>query len=326
MRGILLFCFLAMPCSCAWAQKGTIMFYNVENLFDTEDDSTTSDNEFLPQSQRKWTSQRYYHKLGQIYKAISSCAQWDAPVVIGLCEVENRYVVNGLALNTELSKQGYRIAHSESADVRGIDCAVLYNPKLFRLISFEAIRPQIAPNIKTRDIAYCKGLWGKDSLHVFVNHWPSRRGGQSKSEWKRMAVSHLLKQRVDSILARNPQALIVVMGDFNDELSSPSIQNLISPPPGSRAPLQSLPLSEDSPPGSLKYRNRWYVYDHILVSHAMSRHVAQAQMSICKAAQLQEPDTKNMGTKPFRSYAGMKYIGGYSDHLPVFIRIAAKNK
>ena len=326
MKIRLIWCILILSCASSWAQKGTIMFYNVENLFDTFDDTTKSDNEFLPQSQRHWTNQRYYQKLDQLYKAISSCSEWDAPAIIGLCEVENRYVLNGLVLKTELSKQGYQIAHAESADVRGIDCAVLYNPKQFKLISFEAIRPYIARNIKTRDIAYCKGLWGKDTLHVFVNHWPSRLGGQAKSEWKRMVTSQLLKQRVDSILVHNSSALIIAMGDFNDDLPSASIQNLISPSDGKDAPLLNLSISAGSAPGSLKYRSSWYVYDHIFISCALNKYVVSSQMTICNAPQLQETDVKNMGTKPFRSYAGLKYTGGFSDHLPVLMQIDTKKR
>lgn len=317
---------LILLCTNVWAQKGTILFYNLENLFDTADDTTTSDNDFLPQSQRQWTPARYYHKLDQTYKAVSACGGWDAPAIIGVCEAENRFVLNGLVLKTEFSKMGYKIAHFESADVRGIDAAMLYNPKQFKLISAVPLRPFIAKNTKTRDILYCKGLWGKDTLHVFVNHWPSRRGGQAKSDWKRLVAAKLLKHSIDSVQQRNPHALIVAMGDFNDELLSQSIQLLIAGKEGKPAPMSPLPISKTSAPGSLKFRNHWYVYDHIIVSASMLKYVGGGEMNICNEPMLQEADGKNLGTRPLRTYAGLRYVGGFSDHLPVFIRIDTGKK
>ena len=313
-------------CAYAWAQKGTIMFYNLENLFDTVDDTTKSDNDFLPESQRQWTPPRYYHKLSQTYKAVSACGGWDAPAIIGVCEVENDFVLKGLTLKTEFSKMGYKIAHFESTDVRGIDAAMLYNPKQFKLISAVPLRPYLASNTKTRDILYCKGLWGNDTLHVFVNHWPSRRGGQAKSDWKRLVVAKQLKQNIDSILRKNPQALIVAMGDLNDEITSKSLQLLITGQDGKPASMSQLPISKSSAPGSPKFRNRWYVYGHIIVSPALFKYVSGNEMNICNEPMLQEPDDKNLGTRPLRTYAGMRYLGGFSDHLPVFIRIDTSKK
>lgn len=317
---------ILLLCANVWAQKGTIMFYNLENMFDTVDDTTKTDNDFLPESQRQWIPSRYYHKLGQMYKAVSACGGWDAPAIIGVCEIENRKVLEDLAVRTEFSKMGYKIAHFESADVRGIDVALLYNPKKFKLITSKPLRPNLASNTKTRDILYCKGLWGEDTLHVLVNHWPSRRGGQAKSDWKRLVVAKQLKHTVDSILRIDPRAYIVAMGDFNDEITSKSLQLLVAEQDSKTASLARLPVSKTSAPGSLKFRNRWYVYDHILVSSAMFTYVAGSEMHICNEPALQEADGKNLGTRPLRTYSGMRYLGGYSDHLPVFIRFGVDKK
>ncbi len=169
-----------------------IMFYNVENLFDTYDDSLINDEEFLPEGDRFWNNHKYYSKLNNIYKVIVAVGGWQPPAIIGLCEIENRTVLNDLVNNTPLVKFEYQIIHKESPDRRGIDVGLLYRKELFQPISYEAIPINFPnnPESKTRDILYVKGIAEKsDTLNIFINHWPSRWGGQLESEDRRLFVA-----------------------------------------------------------------------------------------------------------------------------------------
>lgn len=295
------------------------MFYNVENLFDTVDDSLKNDNEFLPESSKKWTQYRYKQKLENIYTVIAQVGGWEPPAIIGLCEVENRYCLEGLVLHTNLSKYGYEIVHHESADSRGIDVALLYNPEVITVEHHEIIRPKLSKTIFTRDILYVKCNSKKETFHVYVNHWPSRRGGQTKSNWKRVAVAELLQDHLDSVLKEDSNAKVMIMGDFNDELTNESLQLLQTI--GEGKVIRSLPTCENSSSGSLQYRGQWYVYDHILVSQSLSSSVLSGCQTILNAPYLLTEDKRSLDMKPFRTYAGPHYLGGFSDHLPVFIQV-----
>lgn len=298
-----------------FGQSHTVLFYNAENLFDTIDDPLKNDNEFLPQAEKHWNSYRYYHKLSSIYKTIAACGKWEFPAVVGLCEVENRKCLEDLCLYTPLSKAEYRIVHYESPDMRGIDVALLYNPNIVTVLSSRAITPAFSnKDIKTRDILYVRGLMDTDTVHFFVNHWPSRRGGQQASEPKRIAVAQTLKSVADSILHVNPKALILAMGDFNDQSEDKSIALL------SESLVPSLPEKE-SAPGSLKYRQAWQTFDLFLASPELLKQKCSAHYIIANHDFLLINDQKYLGTKPFRTYAGPRYLGGYSDHLPIYIQI-----
>jgi len=315
MLRINIFLLLSIACILCKAQSHTIVFYNTENLFDTIDNPLKNDNEFLPNADKHWDSYKYYKKLTAIYKAIASCGQWQFPSIIGLCEVENKKCLEDLCLQTPLSKAEYGIVHYESEDTRGIDVALLYNPQAFTLLSSNIVRPQFKnPSTKSRDILYVSGLLGKDTLHLFVNHWPSRRGGQTATEQKRATLASLLKAKSDSILAINPNACIIAMGDFNDQANNSSLQTLS----GSLTPLNT---TKHSAPGSLKFRNAWQTFDLFAVSQKVpDRWNAQAY-TISNADFFFVDDDKYLGKKPFRTYSGPRYLGGYSDHLPIYIQL-----
>ena len=207
-----------------------IVFYNVENLFDTENDPVKFDDDFTPEGIKNWNSYRMYDKLKKTSKTLLSAGGWEAPALIGLCEIENRFVLEKLVAMPALEPSTYRIAHKESPDRRGIDVALLYRPDKFDLLHEEAIHMSFPFDtaIRTRDILYVKGLVNKgDTLHVFINHWPSRRGGQVASEPRRVHVASVLKARTDSLLTRNPKAAIVIMGDFNDSPENKSIHEIL---------------------------------------------------------------------------------------------------
>jgi len=202
---------------------------------------------------------------------------------------------------------------------------LLYSTEKFQVVSSAPLRPKFDNNdLTTRDILYVNGILGKDTLHLFVNHWPSRRGGQEKSEWKRIAVAELLKHSADSILALDTNANIIIMGDFNDESSNKSIRLLTDPVLGGN--LVSLKPEAKEPLGSLKYKGQWFLYDQFIVSASLIKQQKAGHMSVSDSPFLFSDDEKNVGVKPFRTYAGPHYLGGYSDHLPVFIQLNTQTK
>lgn len=308
-----------------------VLFYNTENLFDIYDDSTKSDNEFLPFSYKKWTAERFETKINNIYKVIVAAGEGIPPEIIGLCEVENQYVLNKLVHSTPLKKYEYSVIHYDSPDIRGIDVAFLYQKRAFRPVISKPINIKLAnqPGFKTRDILYVKGIINKtDTLHVFVNHWPSRRGGQAKSEEKRIAAAKTLKYHTDSILIINNLANVVIMGDFNDEADDISISEyLICNRPGKIIPL--IPLKTKEVKGTHKYRGKWTVLDQFFVSsHLLDStsilYKKDTNYIIFDSGFLLIEDEKYTGLKPFSTYSGSKYTGGFSDHLPIIFDLFIK--
>lgn len=309
-----------------------IMFYNVENLFDPFDDSLTIDEEFTSEGERHWSWHKFQSKLSRIYKTILSVGNPMPPAIIGLCEIENRFVLNQLVYKTPFSKMDYRIVHEESPDRRGIDVGLLIDPKRVEVMYHEAIpiHFSFAPESKTRDILYSKLLvFGEDTLHVFVNHWPSRWGGQMATDPKRKFVADVLKATTDSILRINPKANIVIMGDFNDEPHDESMMDHLNArniEDSTNLINLMLPLSLSKSEGSHKYQGRWGILDQFIVSKFLVLPpnkiiIKNSTANIFNASFLLEDDIKFMGSKPYRTFIGFKYNGGYSDHLPVYIDI-----
>jgi predicted extracellular nuclease len=312
-----------------------IMFYNVENLFDTEDDPLTNDGEFMPDSEKEWTDARYRDKLKKIVRVITDLGGDTLPVLVGMCEIENRHTLDDLLALPGLSGTDYRIVHQESPDRRGIDVGLLYRNRYFSLIRSEFI-PIFIPfdtAVRTRDILYISGiLGGIDTLHLFVNHWPSRSSGEVESRPLRMHVARAVKARVDSILMVSPGAHIVMTGDFNDEPEDKSVvsglQALLSTASPREDKLYDLSqaISEKEPSGSYKYKGTWNVLDHMVVSGVLLDtanllYVKPIDVHAFSAGYLLEEDREYMGQRPYRTYLGPHYHGGYSDHLPVYLDI-----
>ena len=310
-----------------------IMFYNCENLFDIYDDSLTSDEEFLPEGERHWTNNRFYKKLQNTFKVILAVGEGEAPAIIGLCETENRFVLEKLAFDTPLKNYDYRIIHHESPDRRGIDVGLLYRKNYFTPVHNEAINITFPFDTatKTRDILYVKGLLPNgDTLHIFVNHWPSRYGGYMPTLDKRNFTAGILKNKTDSLLLQNPDAFIAIMGDFNDGPGDESMAKVLdAQDPSDKTishKLYNLMLVKqvDWPFGTLKYRESWGIFDQMIVSGKLLDDSSKVQVShtgakIFHAGFLLEPDEVFLGQKTFRTYNGFKYSGGFSDHLPVFL-------
>jgi len=308
------------------------MFYNTENLFDCEHDEGKNDHEFLPSSERKWTPYRYNQKLTHIAKIITAVGEWNTPALVGLCEVENDKVMTDLTTRSPLKNQNYRYVMTNSPDERGIDVALLYQRDLFKLLSTHSIRIRFRNNKKTRDILHVSGkVQSGDTLDVFVCHFPSRSGGEKNSEGTRNFVATVLKHSVDSVMSFRSKPNILIMGDFNDCPDNASLYHVLK----AREP--SKPFNQESlynlfykyiktKQGSYKYKGTWNMLDQIIVSGRLldqnnRLHVKENSGKIFSGDFLMEEDPSGTGKRPFRTYAGTIYKGGYSDHLPVFVDI-----
>lgn len=302
-----------------------IMFYNVENLFDCKDDSMKLDEEFLPDGEKHWSSYRLSNKIKGISKTILAANKWDAPPIIGLCEVENENTINKLIFGSGLSNLGYRYIHYESKDKRGIDVALLYRKEVFTILKSVPIPlSDETQNFFTRDALYVKGIIATDTLHIIINHWPSKRGGELASESKREIVAKKIASKVDSIRLIDKQPKLIVIGDFNAELESPSIRYLMSSSSlESHLKVESIRMKPIK--GTHKYQGNWSMIDHIFVSAEwLSNQSYSFDHKIVTLPFLLESDKTFSGYKPKRTYAGPRYIGGISDHLPVIINIKKK--
>ncbi len=312
-----------------------VMFYNVENLFDTFDDPDKRDEEFLPNGDRYWTNRRFNDKLRRIFQVVIAVGEGKQPALIGLCEVENRYVLEMLLERTPLGRMGYKIIHKESPDRRGIDVALLYHEAQFTPIMYNAI-PVIDPdneNFATRDILYVKGTMETDTLHYYVNHWPSKFGGAIETIPQRALAASILKSNTDSIFETNPQAKIIIMGDFNDAPIEESITKHLGAVSNFNTVNNTLlyNLSHKHAAqglGTIKFRGKWELIDQFIVSGALLKgekiHTSTESFRIFEAPFLMEKDEAYLGMKPFRTYIGFRYNDGFSDHLPILLDLKYK--
>ncbi|MFW5805373.1 MAG: endonuclease/exonuclease/phosphatase family protein [Bacteroidales bacterium] len=314
---------------------GTMMFYNVENLFDTEDDPKKKDDAFTPQGDRYWSGYRYSRKLFQIYQVITAVGGWNAPDVVGICEIENRKVLKDMINKTPLFNAGYKIIHYESPDARGIDVGMLYREEYFRPIRDYPV-PVTFPGKQraTRDILFVQGeIRTGDTVNIFVNHWPSRWGGQMETEPKRVQAAKVLRKHVDSIFAAVNNPNIIIMGDLNDYPENRSLTKTLraensgyDKPESGKLYNLAYYLQEEKGMGSHKYQGEWGVLDQIIVSgdlldETSTLYSGLDNVSVFNADFLLEKDEKNTGEQPYRTYIGFKYHGGYSDHLPVYLKL-----
>lgn len=332
VAGFLLVFFIGSSCSNSELKPFSAAFYNVENLFDTIDNPMTRDNDFLPTSKVAWNTKRYDRKLDHIARVMSSMEPGHFPTLFGLAEVENRQVIEDLIHTGKLKNAGYKIIHRDSPDKRGIDVALLYNPKIFKPLSTHFIQlhfPSEA-DFSTREILYTKGLvYGIDTIHVFVNHWVSRYGSQKRTDPLRRFTAQVERLICDSIFNLNPHANILIMGDLNDNPTDPSVREYL----GAIAPKEPLAKKQlfdlaDAPykkgEGSLYYHG-WDLFDQIIVSTSMVaghngiKVNSNSQEIFKKKWMLYKP--KHGPAVPNRTESSRSYYGGYSDHLPVLIKM-----
>ncbi len=323
----------AQPDEVGRGQSLRVAFYNVENFFDPYPDTTIDYNEFTPEGVRHWTDGRYEAKQQHIFKVITALGGWEPVALMGFAEIENRRVLEDLINSTPLKNDHYRIVHFESHDHRGIDVGAIYLPERLTLLHAEPISLKTKTDsiIRTRDILYMKFLINGDTLHVFFNHWPSRYGGLLETKPLRHLAASVLKSVCDSVcrIVRDPD--ILIMGDFNDDPTDESIRFLTDYQ--SKCGLVTLvPRSKyNKTKGTLKYGQQWNIFDQVIVSVPLLN--KQNKMSIVgdgstifDAPFLLEEDEKNQGVKLKRTYYGFKYMGGYSDHLPVYVDIYTPNQ
>jgi hypothetical protein len=308
-----------------------IGFYNVENLFDTIDDPAINDASFLPDARIPWTTSRYAQKLDHLAEVIYSLSDGKPLAILGLCEVENAQVLNDLVRSPQILPYQYKIVHHEGPDERGIDNALLYDANQFEPLYSRGV-PVILHsdnNDRTRDILYVKGLVRKskkDTLHIFVNHWPSRYGGREASEPKRIRAAKALKEVTDSLLQLPHNPLVIAMGDFNDEPADISMVETLKALPPENNPQSNELYNLMYPPyeegkGTLWYRD-WDMFDMIILSGNFWTNKKGIQINMNEGNIFSEEwmmftDSKG-NSRPNRT-ASKSYYGGYSDHLPVYV-------
>ena len=296
-------------------QSLRVGFWNVENLFDLEDDPTTRDEEFALGGKKNVTQDIYDLKL-------KNCAAVLADLnadVLGLCEVENYFVLD--ELNRAYDGRNYKIIHYDSPDRRGIDNALLYDPEVFNVIETKPILNTLPEGGPTRDILYVQGEYKGHTLHIYVNHWPSNYGGKKKAIPKRRATARLLVNEVAEKLSNEPDAEILLIGDFNEEPTDDNVRTLKS------VNMTSMmePLMGQPQVGTYVYRGKDNFLDQIIISTGLQdeQGLTAGQVAILDKPKYRQQEGK-YAHYPFRFWAGNKLLGGYSDHLAVYVEINAR--
>ncbi len=320
----------------------TIAFYNLENLFDTQDDPLTFDDDRTPNGKDHWTDEIYAQKLENMAKVISEIGTdlaKNSPAILGVAEIENRKVLEDLVNRQELKSKNYGIVHFDSPDRRGIDVALLYQKALFKPKNTSNHELMIFDNttnkrVYTRDQLLVSGYLDGDLIHIIVNHWPSRRGGEARSQYKREKAARLNKKIIDSLFVIDPYAKVITMGDFNDGPNNVSIRNILSAKSHKeKVSLKGLynPMYKMAQKGigSLAWSDSWTLFDQIIVSKELLDNdyseYRYYKAGIFNNDFLTTPRGKYKGY-PFRSYSGGVYTGGYSDHFPVYLYLIKEKR
>jgi predicted extracellular nuclease len=306
-----------------------ILSYNVENLFDTKNDSN-DDEEFTPDGANKWTEERYLKKLEKLADAISSFDE-KLPIIVGLGEVENAGVVAALMKTGKLKGAKYNYIHYDSPDKRGIDCAILYDTERVKVLDQKKLTVKLANDVDfvTRDVVYLKGeLMNNKIIHVFANHWPSRREGEKESEPKRLVAAKTVRDAINEILKKDKNANIIVMGDLNDHPDNKSVHEILKAVPTNELKTEDQMVNlfweaHANNEGTHVHDKQWDVLDHLIVSYGFYKDasglgIEKNEGHIGKIEKLLFT-YDNGSQKPSSTYGGPKYYGGYSDHLPVYL-------
>ena len=317
-----------------------IAFYNVENLFDTANDTLIFDDERTPEGNYKWNKVRYDRKITHISKVLSEIGNaqtQSAPDIIGLCEIENRGVLIDLVTHSNLLSHDYGIVHFPSPDERGIDVALLYKKHVFQPTSFVSHRLILMDEFEernyTRDQLVVGGILDDEPFYFLVNHWPSRRGGEQKSRPNRIKAAQLNKRIIDSIQNLDVNAKIISMGDFNDDPKNDSFKKVLKTK-GKRRDLGAMDLFNPMEKlfkkgiGSLAYRDKWNLFDQFFMTSNLTQRSSGYFLwntGIYTPGYLRTSNGKYKGY-PFRTYAGTTYQGGYSDHFPVYLLLLKEQK
>jgi hypothetical protein len=337
---LVLFILLVHNGSAQVSEKATIrfLFYNVENFFDTKDDTARQDNDFLPGGSMHWDSERYADKIQAVYKVIAAAGGWEAPAIVGFCEVEKKSVLRDIIYNTYLLKYNYGIIHEESDDVRGIDVCLIFRRDLVRPLSYKYLKPVNIPEgeFRTRSVLYSKWLISSDTIHLFLNHWPSKRGGVLAEQSLRNIISLMVREKTDSLLSiSNQKAKIVIAGDFNCTPDDPEIKLLSAKNNDNGKTLSGTGLvnlsqeASDKGSGTYKYQGIWEMLDQVIVSDGLIRCregfcTDKNSFKVFNPDFLLKKDPVYPGFATFSTYKGLSYEGGFSDHLPVILDLERK--
>jgi predicted extracellular nuclease len=314
-----------------------ISFYNLENLFDTINQPDVNDEEFTPDGKNDWNSKKYQAKLTNMSEVISKLGMEitpEGPAVMGLCEIENLGVLKDLVVQPAIKKRKYQIVHFDSPDKRGIDVALIYQPKYFKVTNTTSNRLFIEgdDNFFSRDQLVVSGIFDGEPMHFIVNHWPSRSGGQEKSEAKRIAAAQLTRHLVDSVLALDSKAKIMVMGDLNDDPTDVSVSKYLNTTSDKNALTGSQlfnPMADilKNGTGTLQYRDKWNLFDQIILSPAFLNGTKNS-FKFHEAQVFNKPfliqQSGDFEGYPLRTFGGKDYLNGYSDHLPVTVFLIKK--
>ena len=316
----------------------SVVFYNLENLFDIYNDPETHDDEFTPQGVKQWNETRYQKKLYNMERVLFDIAtqQKEYPIVIGVSEIENRSVLEDLISQPKLKGANYRICHYDSPDARGVDVAFLYRPDVFKIQGSDNIKLHVEglPNFRTRDLVVMWGTIEDEPFYFLVSHWPSRLGGKEASQFKRDACAKQIREIKDSLLRENPATKVIVMGDFNDDATDDSVVEVM----GAKGKVKELESGDFFNPynemlraglGTLAYQDEWNLFDNICVTENLVN-AERGKLKILKGKKyygniftrpymLQlEGQYKNY---PLRTFVTNNFQDGYSDHFPVYIYI-----
>lgn len=310
------------------AEVRSVVFYNVENLFDIYDDPIKDDDDFTPFGYYKWDKEKYDKKLDRISDALVLPPSF--PAIIGLAEVENKEVLKDLLNEPEFAGKNFGISHFQSPDRRGIDVALLYDKDVFTVEDEQALPVKMSydSNFKTRDILHVSGVYLGEKIHVFVNHWSSRREGVSETEHRRLTAAKLLKDNVQEVFETEPEAQVLILGDFNDYPNNKSLNVVLGAQSieyvsscGLINPFIDL---QKGGVGTSVYKREWNILDQIILSSSFFND-GPLKLKENKGNILREEvllyTYKNGDQKPNSTYGGPNYYGGYSDHLPVFVEI-----
>ncbi len=341
MRSVILSLFCIFLFNFLFAQEGDslrknlqlagIGFYNVENLYDTIDAPGVRDTDFTPEGSNQWTGMRYWEKIDRLSEVIELMATEITPdglAILGLAEVENHQVIFDLTQNERIKKRNYQIVHYDSPDRRGVDVALIYNPSYFKVFNSKSISLKLEndTNFKTRDQLLVSGILLGDTVHIIVAHWPSRRGGEKRSSHLREKAADVGRAVIDSILTLNANARIIYMGDLNDDPTNKSVYVNLRGRERDKLKEGDLynPMNKlfKKGIGTLAWRDSWNLFDQIIISQAfLNGNYDEWQYYSTKVFNkpFLRQQTGRFQGYPFRSFAGGKYQGGYSDHFPVYL-------
>ena len=349
MKRLLAYALVAMMLVPALAQDRRynvygVMFYNLENLFDTINNNGNYDLEFSPQGARQWNHDKYKKKLHNLSYAISQMTSQgtpSGPAIIGVSEIENITVLQDLVKEPEISKQHYQIVHHDSPDRRGVDVVLLYNPRFFRVLNVTNQRLYIKeqPNFLTRDQLCVTGLLGGDKVSVIVNHWPSRLGGQEQSSYLREAAAARVKKTVDSLLVDDPNQGIIIMGDLNDDPMDRSCAKVLNAKrnikdvEGNNGLYNPFWALLDKGIGTLAYKGGWNLFDQIIINGWLTQHKDgkdKPHLTFLRAEVLNREFLKghdgDRAGYPLRTYSAGVFLNGFSDHFPTEIFLVKEAK